>query len=62
MSFNGNAFHGTNRRICDLLGRAERSFALAKKEAKTANPPSKLGTCLNPLLASRLSSFVEKHT
>ena len=45
MSFNGNAFHGTNRRICDLLGRAERSFTLAEKEAKTANPPSKLGTC-----------------
>ena len=49
MSFNGNAFHGTNRRICDLLGRAERSFALAEKEAKTANPPSKLGTCLRYL-------------
>lgn len=32
MSFNGNAFHGTNRRICDLLGRAERSFTLAEKK------------------------------
>lgn len=51
MSFNGNAFHGTNRRICDLLGRAERSFTLAGKRSKNSKSAFKARDCLNPLLA-----------